>query len=251
MLQGVVSERRFLPTGFFQSVQRDHPIMTQLFALGRQIAFISHDLRQPLTAILANAEFLTRPDIGEAQRVDLYGEIRSDVDRINELVTSLLECSKGRDTLEPAARNIVHTVERVIRTTRARQEFRRITIKHHHKGRAVGWFDSNRIERVIVNLVLNACEAVDPGSGQIVITTTGNRDYLQIAVLDNGPGIPSTIQDSVFQPFVSYGKAEGNGLGLAIAKKIVEDHGGMIHLDERRETGTSFEITIPFAIPRQ
>ena len=103
--------------------------------------------------------------------------------------------------------------------------------------------------RVVANLVLNACEAVDPDSGQIVITTTGNRDSLQIGIWDNGPGIPATIQDSVFQSFVSYGKAEGSGLGLAIAKKIVEDHGGEIHFDERCETGTSFKITIPLAIP--
>ena len=162
----------------------------------------------------------------------------------------MLECSKGRDTLRPAAGNIVDTVER--RDPDDKCETRssaRITIKHHHKGLAVGWFDSNRLERVVANLVLNACEAVSPDSGQIVITTTGNRACLQIGVWDNGPGIPPSIQDSVFQPFVSYGKAEGSGLGLAIAKKIVEDHGGEIYLDGRSETGTLFKITIPFAIP--
>jgi signal transduction histidine kinase len=96
---------------------------------------------------------------------------------------------------------------------------------------------------------LNACEAVSPDSGRVVISTTGNRSCLQIGVWDNGPGIPPTIQDSIFQPFVSYGKSEGSGLGLAIAKKIVEDHGGEICLDGRSETGTSFRITIPLAIP--
>jgi signal transduction histidine kinase len=102
---------------------------------------------------------------------------------------------------------------------------------------------------VVTNLVLNACEAVCPDSGQIVITTTGNRAYLQIGVWDNGPGIPRTIRDSVFQPFVTYGKAGSCGLGLAIAKNIVEDHGGVIHLDGKSETGALFKITIPFAIP--
>lgn len=97
-----------------------------------------------------------------------------------------------------------------------------------YQGVAVGWFDSNRLEQVIANLVLNACEAVSPDSGQIVITTTGNQAYLQVSVWDNGPGIPPKIQNSVFQPFVSYGKTGGNGLGLAIAKKFVEDHGGDI-----------------------
>jgi anti-sigma regulatory factor (Ser/Thr protein kinase) len=132
--------------------------------------------------------------------------------------------------------------------TCVKQEFRGITIKHHHQGTAVGWFDSNRLERVVANLVLNACEAVSPDSGQVVLTTTGDRACLQIGVWDNGPGIPPAIRDSVFDPFVSYGKADGGGLGLAIAKKIVEDHGGEIHLDGRNQIGTLFKITIPFAI---
>jgi signal transduction histidine kinase len=102
---------------------------------------------------------------------------------------------------------------------------------------------------VVANLVLNACEAVSPDSGLIVITTTGNQAFLQIGVWDNGPGIPAEIQESVFQPFVSYGKAEGSGLGLAIAKEIIEDHGGEIYIDGRSDSGTSFKITIPFAIP--
>jgi signal transduction histidine kinase len=249
MLKQAVSRRRLLPAGSLRSRQWDLPILEPLSPANSIIAFISHDLRHPLTAILANAEFLTRSDINERQRSDFYQEIRWAIDRMNEMVASLLECSKGRNRLRPAARNIVDTVERAIRITSVAQEFRRIAITHHHEGLAVGWFDSNRLERVIANLVLNACEAVSPDSGQIVITTTGNRAYLQISVWDNGPGIPPTIRDSVFQPFVSYGKAESCGLGLAIAKKIVEDHGGVIHLDGGSETGTSFKITIPFAIP--
>jgi len=82
-----------------------------------------------------------------------------------------------------------------------------------------------------------------------VITTTRDPSRLQIGVWDNGPGIPSTIQEFVFRPFVSYGKAEGNGLGLAIAKSIVEHHGGEIRLDASGGTGTLFKITIPYAIP--
>jgi signal transduction histidine kinase len=248
MLERAVCRRRLLPAESLRSIPLDLPILESLSVVSRMVALVSHDLRHPLTAILANAEFLTQPDISEMERNELYHEIRCAIDRMNELVSSLLECSRGRDTLRPGARNIVDTVERAIRMTSVKQEFRRITIKHHHEGTAVGWFDANRLERVVANLVLNACEAVSPDSGQIVITTTGNRACLQIGVWDNGPGIPGVIQDSAFEPFVSYGKAEGSGLGLAIAKKIVEDHGGEIYLG-RSETGTLFKITIPFAIP--
>jgi signal transduction histidine kinase len=213
------------------------------------VALISHDLRHPLTAILANAEFLTQADISEMQRNDFYQEIRSAIERMNELLSSLSECSTGRDALHPGAENIVDTVERAIRMTSVRPEFRRITIAHHHEGTAVGWFDANRLERVLANLVLNACQAVSPESGQVVVTTVGDRACLQIGIWDNGPGIPPAIQESAFEPFVSYGKVDGSGLGLAIAKKIVEDHGGEIYLDTRNMSGTLFRVKIPFGIP--
>jgi signal transduction histidine kinase len=236
---------------FTENCKTDVPAlipMVQIFATSRMVAYISHDLRQPLTAILANAEFLARPDLSEMERIEFFREIRGDVDRIDALLSSLLKGSKGRDALKPAARNIVHTVECAVRMIRVRREFHRIDITHNHKGNAVGWFDANRLERVIANLALNACEAVDPGSGQIVITTTGGRDSLQICVWDNGPGISSAIRGSIFRSPVSYGKPAGCGLGLVIAKTLVEDHGGTIYLDEKCERGTSFFITIPFAI---
>jgi signal transduction histidine kinase len=245
MLEHAVCRERLLRAGSSQSVPRSIPIPEPQSDLSRTVAHICHDLRLPLTAILANAEFLTQTQISEAERNEFYEEIRWSIDRMNELVTSLLEYSKGYDTLRPAVRSIVDTVERAIRMISVRKEFRRIMIEHHHKCVAVGWFDSNRLERVVANLVLNACEAVSPDTGRIVITTTGNEGCLQIAVWDNGPGIPPAIRDSIFQPFVSYGKGEGSGLGLAITKKIVEDHGGEIYLDAESETGTLFKIAIP------
>ena len=250
MSEQAVSGQPFTLAGSFQGKRRDVPVRQPHSVLSSIVAIMSHDLRLPLAAILANAEFLTQSGLSEIERNDFYGEIRSAIDRMNEMVSSLLECSKGVDTLRPAVRNIVDTVERAIRMTSVRREFRRITITHHHEGLATGWFDSSRFERAVANLILNSCEAVSAESGQIIISTIGNRTCLQIGVWDDGPGIPATIQQSVFLPFVSYGKASGNGLGLAIAKKVVEDHGGEIYLDERCKTGTLFKITIPFAVPR-
>jgi signal transduction histidine kinase len=250
MLERAVCGRRSLPAETLWSRRSDRAMLDPLSELNRMVALISHDLRHPLTAILANAEFLSQADISEIQRNDFYQEIRSAIERMNELLSSLSECSTGGDALQPGAENIVDTVERAVRLTSVRPEFRRITITHHHEGTAVGWFDANRLERVLANLVLNACQAVSPDSGQVVVTTVGDRACLQIGIRDNGPGIPPAIQESAFEPFVSYGKVDGSGLGLAIAKKIVEDHGGEIYLDTRNASGTLFRITIPFGIPK-
>jgi signal transduction histidine kinase len=249
MLEQAVCTEQLFPPESLRGVQKNVPLPGPHSATSRAVALICHDLRLPLTAILANAEFLTRSDISAAERNEYYQEIRCSIERMNQLVTSLSESSTERDTFRPGVRNIVDTIERAIRMTRAKKEFRRITIEHHHRGPARGWFDSSRLERVVSNLILNACEAVSPDMGLVVITTMGSHADLQIGVWDNGPGIHTEIQDFIFQPFVSYGKAEGRGLGLAIVKEIVEDHGGEVYLDRSGGAGTLFRITIPFAIP--
>jgi signal transduction histidine kinase len=250
MMQQALPKQRLSAVGTFQSRQGKRPSWEPPSGLSRSVALISHDLRLPLTAILANAEFLAQSKLTVEEKDELYQDIRLAVDRMNEMVSLLVACAQDADTLRPARRNIVETVRRAIRMTSVRQELRRICITHHHQGLSMGWFDSSRFERVVANLVLNACEAVSPESGQIVVSTAGNRARLQIGVWDNGPGIPAAIRQSVFQPFVSFGKANGSGLGLAIAKKIVEEHGGEIYFDGTCATGTLFKIAIPFAAPQ-
>ena len=215
------------------------------------VARISHDLRTPLAAILANAEFLTEMNLKSEGRMELYEEIRASIDRMNELIADLLECAKGEEILRPAVGNIVEMTESVMRMIGVRPAFRRVKITHRHEGATTGWYNARRLERAMWNIVLNACEAVSPESGHVAITTVGGSSCLRIEVRDNGPGIPERIQDSVFQPFFTHGKAEGTGLGLAIAKRIIEDHGGVLFLDAGKEKGTSFKMSIPSRGPEE
>ncbi|MGD0129353.1 MAG: ATP-binding protein, partial [Terriglobia bacterium] len=114
------------------------------------------------------------------------------------------------------------------RVAAVRPEFRRIVIRYDHQGLTEGRFDPRGLQQVVTNIVVNACEAVPPGSGRIEVKSVGRQDGLEISIADNGPGIPEPLRHLVFQPFVSYGKDGGTGLGLAIAQKIVRDHGGDI-----------------------
>lgn len=237
------------PSGYPQCRQWTPPARKPISSLRTLVARLSHDLRAPLAAILANAEFLSQSDLRKDQRDEFYEEIRSSVDRMNELISLLLECSKASEPVRRTIGNIVETTERAIRMIRVRPAFRRISITHHHEGSAIGLYNSSLLERALANVVLNACEAVCPDSGQVAITTIGGPACLRIGVWDNGPGIPVEIQGSLFEPFFTYGKSDGTGLGLAIAKRIVEDHCGELTLDTREKTGTSFKITIPFAVP--
>ena len=249
MLEQAELRERSSSSGHPQCRPWSPPAKKTLPSLSTIVAGMSHDLRTPLAAILANAEFLAQSNLSEEERDELYEEIRVSIDCLNELVSDLLECAREGEALHPAIGNIVETTGRVIKMIAARPAFRRITITHHHEGSAIGWYNSRLLERAVSNVVLNACEAVSPESGHVAITTLGGPACLRIEIWDNGPGIPAEIWDSVFQPFFTYGKSEGTGLGLALAKKIVEDQGGELLLDPEEKTGTSFRISIPFALP--
>src|ERR1700733_14704591 len=102
MLERTLCNRRSLPAESLWGLQSDLRTLQPLSSLSRMVALISHDLRHPLTAILANEEFLTQTNISEMQRNDLYEEIRSAIDRINELLSSFLGCSTAPAALPPA-----------------------------------------------------------------------------------------------------------------------------------------------------
>lgn len=249
MLEQTESHQPSSPSGYPECRKWTPPASKPLPSLRTLVARMSHDLRAPLAAILANAEIMAHAYLSAPERFELYEEVRLSVDRMNELVSDLLECSREGDVLRQATGNIVETIDRAVRMIGIRPAFRRVTITHRHEGSAVGWYNSRLLERALSNLILNACEAVPPETGKVEITTWGGPTCLRIQIWDNGPGIPAEMQASVFQPFFTHGKSEGTGLGLAIAKRIVEDHGGELFLDAGEKTGTSFKISIPFAVP--
>jgi signal transduction histidine kinase len=101
------------------------------------------------------------------------------------------------------------------------------------------------VERALVNLLLNACEAVATNSGKVQVRWEKRNGALQIRVGDNGDGVQEEVREKLFQPFVSHGKVAGTGLGLAIVQKICEDHGGSITLEQSEPGQTVFCMTLP------
>lgn len=232
-----------------QQTQQELLQAERLAIIGRMASTISHDLRHPLSAILAFAEFLSGNNLNDHQREDAYQEVRLAVDRMTEQISSLLGFSKGREALRPVYGDMNEVIERAVQAVRARPEFRSIAIKVSHEGACESHFDPLKMESVFHNLVLNACEAVAPDSGKVEITARQTGQGLDILVADNGPGIPQDIRASLFQPFVSSGKENGIGLGLTVVQKIILDHGGDIGVAGTGPDGTTFQITLPATLP--
>jgi signal transduction histidine kinase len=217
----------------------------RLATIGTMASSISHDLRHPLTAVLANAEFLADADLNPEQREELYGEIRIAVDRLTDLVDSLLELSRPAEALNATEAPIERTISRAIELVLAHPQFQKLNVAIESAGVHSAQFDPPKMERVFYNLLLNACQAALGHGGNVAVAVANHADTLEIRIVDDGPGVESSICDKLFQPFVSYGKENGTGLGLTIAQKIVQDHSGTLQLESSAPGRTVMRIVLP------
>jgi len=228
-----------------QETQRQLLDAERLATIGRMASSISHDLRHSLAAVMANAEFLSESHRSQPEREELYHEVLTAVNQMTELIDSLLEFSRTRESLRPTYGDLEDVVERSIQTLHANPEFHRVRISTHADGQTDGWFDSRKLERVFQNLLVNACEAVSAESGEVKVTLHANNGTIEARVADNGRGVPDLVRDRLFEPFVSHGKENGTGLGLTIVQKIVQDHGGDVIVESTSPKGTVFLVTLP------
>ncbi len=217
----------------------------RLATIGTMASSISHDLRHALTAMLANAEFLCDTRLNGRRREDLYQEIRKAVDHMTDLLESLLEFSRTRESLNPALGNVATVIQRAAEAVRTHPVFHRVRIVVSSDGPGICWMDAKKMERVFFNLLLNACEAAAPDGGLVHVTVSTAPEGVVVRLADNGHGIAPEIQDKLFQPFTSFGKENGSGLGLAVVQKIIQDHGGAISVESTSAQGAVFKLVLP------
>lgn len=222
----------------------------QLATIGRMASSISHDLRHALAAVVANSEFLCDGRLTSAQREELYQEVRTGVNQMTDLIDSLLEFARTRESLNPAYSSVIETAQRATQAVRLHPRHQGTLIEINNNGQKLAWFDSRKLERALYNLLLNACEAAPGGEGRVQVTISGTGSAVTIEVSDNGPGIAEPILDRLFHPFVSFGKENGTGLGLTVVQKIVQDHGGQVLMERTPDARTVFRITIPGRAPQ-
>jgi signal transduction histidine kinase len=217
----------------------------QLATIGRMASSISHDLRHALAAVVANSEFLCDGRLTSGQREELYQEVRSGVNQMTDLIDSLLEFARTRESLNPCYASISETAQRAMQAVRLHPRHQGTRIEIVGEEQSMAWFDPRKLERALYNLLLNACEAAPGSEGKVQVNIESAGKSISVAVSDNGPGIAEEIRQKLFHPFVSFGKENGSGLGLTVVQKIVQDHGGQVVLERTADSRTVFRIAIP------
>jgi signal transduction histidine kinase len=218
----------------------------RLATIGRMASSISHDLRHYLSAVYANAEFLGYDSGNARERVELLTEIRQGVRGMTDLIESLLLFSRTGQPLQLSWESLPFLVERSVAMVRAHPDAQKVAFTVEPMPPIEVWTDTLKIERAVYNLLLNGCQAARQGAGppQIRVSLSDDGDRYCIRVTDNGRGVPESVRRALFQPFVSEGKASGIGLGLALAHKIAQEHGGEVRLERSEPGKTIFALSL-------
>jgi signal transduction histidine kinase len=230
---------------------QEHLVQAEKWAMtGKLAAGVAHSIRNPLTSVKIRLFSLGRAVASSPTLKEDFEVISEEIDHIESIVRSFLEFSRPpKLTMQRVSpSDVVDTALRLLQHRLESDEVR-IEIVRRQPLPVIS-ADPDQLKEVLVNLLVNACEMmVNGGFIRIVESEIENGEgalshAVQIAITDNGPGIPAAIQENIFQPFFST-KEEGTGLGLSIASRIVENHGGRLTLQSQEGKGATFIITLP------
>ena len=216
---------------------------SKLAAAGEMAAKLAHELRTPLGIIRSSAQLINRQTGLDARAHEMMSYMINEVDRINELVTHLLDSARARAP-QFYRQVLADIVRQVLDILHDKFENRGVAIESD-LDTVPSELDCDRdqIVQALLNLLLNASQILEHG-GRIRITLAARDGQLALVIKDNGPGIAAGQNEAVFEPFVSY-RAGGIGLGLSVVREIVNLHGGSISADTSPLGGARFTIVLP------
>ena len=216
----------------------------KLASIGELSARLAHDIRNPLTGIVNSIEVIAG-EMKESPYRPILEEIQRQASRVNNAISNLLKYSRPVE-INLRKGNITELVESLVLFLSSQKVNKNINFKLElQQGIPDFNFDAEQLENVIMNLGLNAIQAIEK-EGQIIFSTTYDEasKIIRISVEDTGHGIPPDKESEVFKPFFTT-KTEGTGLGLAIARDIIEKHNGDIRFENIPGAGCIFIISLP------
>lgn len=224
----------------------------RLFQQSDWVAEVVHEIRTPLTAILSYADLLLRPDLDEQTRERFVVTIQQETERVSSLASQFLDLARLESGRISMARDIIRMdelIDRAVSVIRPNAEqLDRVVHVDVHEPLPPTVGDRARLHQVLLNLLNNAIKYSDPGD-TISVGAASDGDTIKVSVTDTGPGIPADQLPQLFQKFHrlrgSELEASGTGLGLVVARQIVEAHRGQIWGESEEDKGSTFYFTLP------
>ncbi len=219
--------------------------MDRLACLGEMAAGLAHEIRNPLASISGAAQFLAEGDFISPEGRRLLDIIFRETSRLNRLTNSFLLYGRPtRETVEQVS--AAAEVEEIIDLIGRRRHLPQAKVEIDIPDSAVLETEPNQLRQILVNLILNAWQALPEEGGCITVSGMVQDGTLELKIIDNGSGISSRDLDRIFNPFFTT-KPDGTGLGLAIVQRLIHDLGGEVSAASGPDTGTEFRIVLPLA----
>ena len=217
----------------------------KLAVVGEMAAAMSHEVRTPLGIIRSSAQVLMREPQLTKEGKEVCGFVISETERLNKLVSTLIDAAKPR-ALDLKPNDIIGLTKHALALLKVEAEKKNIQLNFeaHAMPELILNIDVAQMTQVVLNLLMNAIQILSEG-GQVRVTISRMQTHAQISVADDGPGISEDKRNHVFDPFFSQ-RAGGIGLGLAIVRQIVYAHFGEIFVQESPQHGAEFIIRLPY-----
>ena len=215
----------------------------RLSAVGRMAGTIIHDIKNPMGTLRVYAQVMKKKSENE-EAGKLADEMIHQVDRFVNMTQEILDFSRGVSASNIQETDFAEVMEGVLGFIEKDLTKRNIKLERNLNFKGKVKVDQDKIVRAFYNIAGNAADAM-PTGGTLTVTTEDAGGMVKVDFKDTGTGMPEEVKRKIFEPFVTYGKKHGTGLGMAIVKKVMDDHKGKIEIETEMGKGTTIRLFFP------
>jgi K+-sensing histidine kinase KdpD len=219
----------------------------RLSAVGKMASVIIHDIKNPMGTLRVYAQVMKKKS-GNEEANKLADEMIRQVDRFVNMTQEILDFTRGVSASNFQELEFFDVMNSVLDFIEKDLEKNNIILKKFAQFKGIVNIDQDKLVRVFYNIASNARDAM-PQGGTLTVTTIEENGYVRIDFTDTGTGMPEEVKKRIFEPFMTYGKKHGTGLGMSIVKKVIDDHNGKIEITSVMGKGTTITICLPFKKP--
>ncbi|MBM4161628.1 MAG: GAF domain-containing protein [Ignavibacteria bacterium] len=217
----------------------------RLSAVGRMASTIIHDIKNPMGTLRVYAQVMKKKS-GNEEAAKLADEMIRQVDRFVNMTQEILDFTRGVSSMNVQDLDFGEIMSGVLDFIEKDLTKNNVQLVRETQFKGMIKMDQDKMVRVFYNIASNARDAM-PQGGSLTVSTSSSNGFVKIEFTDTGTGMPEEVKRKIFEPFMSYGKKHGTGLGMAIVKKVIDDHKGKIEIDSEMGKGTTIRILLPAA----
>ena len=217
----------------------------RLSAVGRMASTIIHDIKNPMGTLRVYAQVMKKKS-GNEEAGKLADEMIHQVDRFVNMAQEILDFSKGQSSMNIQELDFAEVMNSVLDFIQKDLEKNKVELVRKTGFTGKVKMDQDKIVRVFYNIASNARDAM-PQGGSLTVITEKHNDFVKIDFKDSGTGMPEEVKRRIFEPFMTFGKKHGTGLGMSIVKKVIDDHKGRIDIESEMGKGTTIHVYLPLS----